>query len=379
MDLNDYREKIDAIDDQLIGLFNERMQLAAEIARYKEEHHIGTMVKSRERSILSRISQQADPGLDSYARILFSTIFDLSRAYQNRLRTHDSALAKKIETALANTPQLFPTKGLVACQGIEGAYSQHACDKLFSFANILYFKTFEGVFQAVEQGLCEYGILPIENSSYGSVNAVYDLMRHFNFHIVRSLKLKIDHALLTKGKKTLSDIREIYSHEQAIGQCSRFLKQHPEIKITVCENTAVAAKMVADSERQDIAAISSQDCAELYGLSVLSDQIQNSDSNFTRFICISKELQIFPGSNKISLMLSLPHRPGALYAFISKITALGLNVSKLESRPIPGKDFEFLFYFDIDASVLSPEVIQFLSELSEQPELFMFLGNYSEA
>lgn len=131
--------------------------------------------------------------------------------------------------------------------------------------------------------------------------------------------------------------------------------------------------------REDIAAISSHECAELYGLSILSDDIQNSDSNFTRFICITKDLRIFPGSNKISLMLSLPHRPGALYAFMSKIAALGLNVSKLESRPIPGKDFEFLFYFDIDASVISPEVIHFLSDLSKEPEMFMFLGNYSEA
>ena len=379
MDLTDYRAQIDSIDDQLMELFNQRMQISAKIAEYKSAHHIGTKVKSRERSILSRVSEQADEGLDGYARLLFSTLFDVSRAYQNSLNATETALSRELTEAVQNTPALFPTKGVVACQGVEGAYSQIACDKLFSFANILYFKTFEGVFQAVEKGLCEFGILPIENSSYGSVNEVYDLMRHFNFHIVRSLKLKIDHALLAKPGKQLSDIKEIFSHEQALGQCSAFLKQLGDVKITVCENTAAAAKMVSDSDREDIAAISSHECAELYGLSILSDDIQNSDSNFTRFICITKDLRIFPGSNKISLMLSLPHRPGALYAFMSKIAALGLNVSKLESRPIPGKDFEFLFYFDIDASVISPEVIHFLSDLSKEPEMFMFLGNYSEA
>lgn len=379
MDLTDYRAQIDSIDDQLMELFNQRMQISAKIAEYKSAHHIGTKVKSRERSILSRVSEQADKGLDGYARVLFSTLFDVSRAYQNSLNATETALSRELTEAVQNTPALFPTKGVVACQGVEGAYSQIACDKLFSFANILYFKTFEGVFQAVEKGLCEFGILPIENSSYGSVNEVYDLMRHFNFHIVRSLKLKIDHALLAKPGKQLSDIKEIFSHEQALGQCSAFLKQLGDVKITVCENTAAAAKMVSDSDREDIAAISSHECAELYGLSILSDDIQNSDSNFTRFICITKDLRIFPGSNKISLMLSLPHRPGALYAFMSKIAALGLNVSKLESRPIPGKDFEFLFYFDIDASVISPEVIHFLSDLSKEPEMFMFLGNYSEA
>lgn len=379
MDLTDYRAQIDSIDDQLMELFNQRMQISAKIAEYKSAHHIGTKVKSRERSILSRVSEQADEGLDGYARVLFSTLFDVSRAYQNSLNATETALSRELTEAVQNTPALFPTKGVVACQGVEGAYSQIACDKLFPFANILYFKTFEGVFQAVEKGLCEFGILPIENSSYGSVNEVYDLMRHFNFHIVRSLKLKIDHALLAKPGKQLSDIKEIFSHEQALGQCSAFLKQLGDVKITVCENTAAAAKMVSDSDREDIAAISSHECAELYGLSILSDDIQNSDSNFTRFICITKDLRIFPGSNKISLMLSLPHRPGALYAFMSKIAALGLNVSKLESRPIPGKDFEFLFYFDIDASVISPEVIHFLSDLSKEPEMFMFLGNYSEA
>ena len=232
------------------------------------------------------------------------------------------------------------------------------------------------MFAAVEQGLCEYGILPIENSTYGTVNEVYDLMKNYRFHIVRSIKLKVDHSLLVLPGTELSDIKEIFSHEQAIGQCSEFLKAHPEIKVTVCGNTAAAAKLLRESGRH--ASISSANCANLYGLKKLDTRVQNTDGNFTRFICISKKAMIFPGADRISLMLSLPHRPGALYSLISKFSVLGLNLTKLESRPIAGSDFEFMFYFDIEASVYSPAVLALLDELSRGPEQFVFLGSYSE-
>jgi len=244
--------------------------------------------------------------------------------------------------------------------------------------NILYFRHFEGVFQAVQNGLCRYGILPIENSSYGSVTMVYDLMKKYDFHIAKSLKMLISHSLLAKPDTRMDMIKEIVSHEQAIGQCSEFLRGHKDIKITVCENTAIAAQMVANSDRTDIAAISSKNCADLYGLTVLNDSIQNSEINYTRFICISKELEIYPGADKISLMLTLPHRPGSLYTTIAKFAALGLNLTKLESRPIPGKDFEFMFYFDFDASIYSDEVIRLLCDLEAGPDQFEFLGSYSE-
>ena len=156
------------------------------------------------------------------------------------------------------------------------------------------------------------------------------------------------------------------------------MKQFPDAKITVVENTAVAAKRVGESGRTDVAAISSRDCAALYGLAILEEDVQDAASNFTRFICITKELRIYPGASRISLMLSLPHRPGALYAMIAKFSALGLNLIKIESRPIPGRDFEFLFYFDMEASVYSDEVLSLLGELSEEPELFILLGCYSE-
>lgn len=377
-DLQKLRARIDAADDRITDLFVERMALARQIADCKKEQGLAVYHASREREVLARVTARGGAGMEEYLRALYQTIFETSRSYQTRQLAGEGEFARRIAAALRDTPQLFPKQGVVACQGVEGAYSQQACDKLFAMPNILYFRHFEGVFQAVSSGMCQYGVLPIENSSNGTVGQVYDLMRNYRFHIVRSIKLCVRHSLLAKKGVRLADIREIYSHEQAIGQCSRFLKELKDVQVHVCENTAAAAKMVAESERRDIAALSSTVCAQLYGLDVISEHVQNNDNNYTRFICISKELEIYPGANKISLMLSTSHRPGALYGLIAKFAVLGINLTKLESRPIPGSDFEFIFYFDLDASVLSPEVISLLNELEAAPELFVFLGNYAE-
>lgn len=378
MDIQELRQEIDRVDEELIRLFRRRMAAAAQIAQYKKQHNLPVLDRLREREVLARAAEAAGPELEEYARVLFATLFDLSRSYQTGQTIGESPLTKEILSAAESTPKLFPTKGLVACQGVEGAYSQIACDKLFKNPSILYFRSFEGVFQAVEKGLCQYGLLPIENSSYGSVNGVYDLMHRYHFHIIRSIRLHIDHHLLAKGGTKREEIREIFSHEQAVGQCSAYLAARPEVKVTICENTAAAAKMVAESPRRDVAAISSHDCAQLYGLQVLDEHIQDRENNYTRFICISKDLAIYPGANRISLMFSVSHKPGSLYHMIAKFAALDINLTKLESRPIPGKDFEFLFYFDMEASVWSEKVMRLLAELSSGNELFVFLGCYSE-
>ena len=261
---------------------------------------------------------------------------------------------------------------------MEGAYSQIACEKLFRRPSILYFNSFNAVFNAIENGLCRYGILPVENSTAGSVNAVYDLMTKHNFRIVRSMRLKVDHNLLVKPGTKLEDIREIYSHEQAISQCAGFLQKLPKVKVTPCANTAVAAKMVAESPDPGTAALSSAACMKLYGLNCLKEAVQDKGNNFTRFICISKELEIYPGADRTSLMMVLPHTPGSLYKVLSRFYALGLNINKLESRPLPDKNFEFMFYFDLDTSVYSPQFIQLMGEMQTICEEFSYLGSYSE-
>ena len=218
----------------------------------------------------------------------------------------------------------------------------------------------------------------VENSTAGSVNAVYDLMMRHNFRIVRSVRIKIDHNLLANPGAKIENIREIYSHEQAISQCAHFLQGLPNVKVIRCENTAVAARMVAESGRDDVAALSSRACMNLYGLENLAASVQDQGNNFTRFICIAKDLEIYPGADRTSLMVVLPHRPGSLYQVLSRFYALGVNLNKLESRPIPERNFEFMFYFDLETSVYAPQFTQLMGELPELCEDFSYLGSYSE-
>jgi chorismate mutase/prephenate dehydratase len=238
--------------------------------------------------------------------------------------------------------------------------------------------TFDGVFRAVDAGLCEYGILPIENSNAGSVTAVYDLMKTHNFFIARSIKMPISHMLLAKTKIGIEDITEIYTHEQAAAQCGKFIEENPRVKINIYSNTAAAAQFVSESPRMDIAAIASEQCAELYDLLVLAKNIQSNKNNYTRFICISKNCEIYDNADKISLMLTLEHKPGALYEAIKQFADLRLNLMKLESRPIADTDFEFMFYFDIQASVENKDVYDLLAQIERNPQFFLFLGNYNE-
>ena len=378
MELKDLRNQIDSIDNELVRLFTKRMEISAKVADYKKANNMAIHVPAREREILQEVAKKAGPDMDNYSRVLYSMIFELSRSYQSKRNSPETQLYKTITNAIENTPKLFPQAPMVACQGVEGAYSQIACEKMFKSPFIMYFKNFDGVFQAIEQGLCQYGILPIENSTAGSVKKVYDLMIRHNFSIVRTFRMKVDHNLIANRGTVLSDVKEIYSHEQAINQCSEFLKNLPGVKIIPVENTAVAAEMVSKSGRTDIAAISSRVCEEIYGLKSLADSIQDKGNNRTRFICISKNLEIYPGSDKTSIMMILNHKPGALYKVLARLYVLGINVVKLESRPIPDKDFEFMFYFDLETSIYSDEFVQLMCELDDLCEEFKYLGSYTE-
>ena len=377
MELSDYRAQIDRIDRQLVELFAQRMETAAGIAAYKKAHGLPVLDPVRERQKLLEVASQAPEAMRDYTASLYTLLFELSRSYQTRLLGTSSALTAEIQSAVSSTPQLFPSQASVACQGVAGAYSQLACDKLFKLPNIMYFTSFEAVFSAIEKGLCRYGVLPLENSTAGSVNAIYDLMMKHDFRIVRSVRLKVDHNLLVKPGTRREDITEIYSHQQALTQCQRYLQGFPGVKLIPCENTAVAARKVAEGDGH-IAALSSRSCMKLYGLECLEASVQDQGNNFTRFICISKKLEIYPGADRTSLMAVLPHEPGSLCRVLSRFYALGLNLNKLESRPMPDRNFEFMFYFDLETSVYSPEFLQLMGELPGLCEEFSYLGSYSE-
>lgn len=378
-DLSQVREEIDQIDDRILSLFQRRMECADKVAAYKAAHGLPVLDRSRERRVIEDAAAKVPPELRSYAQVLMQLLMEASRNRQHGLLNPEgSDVVRRIEAAASATPDLFPQDAFVACQGVEGAYSQIACDRIFHHADISFFDTFDGVFRAVEEGFCQYGVLPVENSTAGSVNQVYDLMMRHNFSIVRTCRLKIDHNLLAKPGVGLEEITDVYSHEQAINQCHQFLSDLHGVTVHVVENTAIASQMVARSERPGVAAIASSSCAELYGLDPLARDIQDKGNNYTRFACISKDLQVFPGADRTSLMLVVSHRPGALFHVLEKFYALDINIFKLESRPIPDRDFEFMFYFDVDCPVAAPQFKELIATIGDACEDVRYLGSYSE-
>ena len=377
MELSEIRTKIDAVDNQLLDLFLQRMELSEEVAAYKNEHNLPILNKAREREILAKVTEKSGEK-ERYAYHLFSTLFELARSRQAELINAPTRVQSQVEASLAAGGPVFPQTGLVACQGVEGANSQVACDRILPRGNIVYVKTFEAVVSAVESGLCKFGVLPIENSSNGSVRAVYTLLQEHNLSVVRSTRLCIRHELLAKPGVKMSDITEIYSHEQALGQCSKFLNGLNGVRVIPCDNTAMAAKMVAESGNRHAAAISSHPCAALYGLECISDAIQDSDNNYTRFFCIAKDPVIYAGANRISLIIACDNKPGALYEILSKLAALNINMTKLESCPVSGRNFEFIFFLELEASVQDPSVLPMLRELERSCASFNFLGSYTE-
>ncbi len=377
-ELEQLRGDIDAIDRQIVDLMKRRMETVAQVAEYKKANNMPVLDTSRERALLSKVGQEAGEELADYVQSMYRTIMAASSSYENGKLGRGSKVYDGIKKAMEETPQLFPQRPTVACQGIEGAYSQIACDRLFKAPSIMYFQSFDHVFKAVESGMCQYGILPIENSTAGSVNAVYDLMIRHNFSIVRSARLKVSHNLLAKPGTKLEDIRDVYSHEQALHQCADYLAGLKNVAVHVVENTAVAARMVAQSDRSDVAALSSRFCAEQYDLEIVQDNVQDQDNNYTRFICISKKPEIYPGADRTSLMMTLPHKPGTLYNVLAKFYALNINLQKLESRPLPSREFEFMFYFDVEASVYAPEMEKLFRDLEAESEQLRYLGTYHE-
>ena len=295
MDLQDYRRELDTLDNGLLELFCRRMEIAAQIGAYKKENGLPVLDAGREREKLLDVAKKSPEGMEDYTVCLFSLIMELSRSCQNRLLGTENALTEQIREAIDATPQLFPQMATVACQGTEEDAARLACDKLFKLPNILGFTSYDAVFSAVEKGLCQYGVVPVENSAAGSVNAVYDLMMQHNFRIVRSARVKTD-----KG------------------------------------------------------------------------------NDYTRFICFARALEIYPGADRTSLMVTLHDEPGSLYQVLARFYARGINLTKLESRPIPERNFEFMFYFDLETSFYSPRLIQLIGELQDVCEEFSYLGSYSE-
>ena len=378
MDLKEIRGQIDAIDDEIARLYKQRIELALGVAENKIKDGLPVENRERENQIIARVTADFPEDTKLYCKQVFETMFETSKAYQYGIVGGKSKVKDEIAAAIGDGLKPFPVQASVACQGVYGAYSCIAAEKIFPIAEISCFKNWDGVFSAVEKGFCEFGVLPIENSTAGSVIGVYDLMRKHKFYIARSFKLRVKHRLLAKDGIDIKDIKEVISHDQAIMQCSEFLKSLGDIKITRCDNTALAAKITAESGRSDLACISSKECEAIYGLKPIRTDINDSNNNYTRFIAITNKPCAFDGANRISVTVNLAHEAGSLNKTLNKFSALGLNLTKIESRPIPDSPFEFTFYFDFEADVRSAAVQNLLSHISETADEFAFLGAYEE-
>lgn len=269
----------------------------------------------------------------------------------------------------------FPNFGKIALGGAKGSYADQVGHIVFPKGDIKYFKRFDQILDAIDENFCQFGILPLENSSYGSVKEVYNLMLERNFYILGNYKLDIRHYLLGNSFSKIYDIKEVYSHPQALGQCRKYTLEHGFIQ-NEYYNTALAAKYVKEKNDKKLAAIGSKFCANLYGLKILDENIQNVSNNYTRFIIVGKDLKIYDKADQISVRLKALDRPGSLFDIVEKFKILDVNMTKLESSPIPGSDFEFIFYFDFEGSIREKKIRILLDFLKENAKDFEFMGSY---
>ncbi|XOQ43339.1 MAG: Bifunctional chorismate mutase/prephenate dehydratase [Clostridium sp.] len=369
MTLEELRKQIDKIDDEILELFLRRMACAKQVAEVKRQKNLPIFNQAREQEILDDVAQKAGE-YGGQARILFSNLMSMSREAQHSALGSGATLRQAIQQA-SKQPEKPRT---VACLGQKGSYSHEALSRLYPEAIPVFFPDFPSIFAAVEHGDADLGVLPVENSSAGSVSEVYDLILKYRFSIIAAIGLSVRHCLAS-GAAEKKDVRIVYSHAQALRQCAEYLTSLG-IPSAECSSTAQAAALAA--QENGAAALCSEHAAAQFGLNILERNVQDIDGNRTRFIAIGRKLLIPPKANKISLCFTVPHRTGTLYSVLARFAAAGLNLTKIESRPIPGRNFEYDFYLDFSGSVADAKTLDLLCALSEEVSRFSFLGNYPE-
>lgn len=367
MDLGVLRKEINDVDKQIEELFIKRMQLCFDVAEYKIENNLPVFQSGREKEILERVKSDMPDELKSSAEVLFTSIMDISKCkqYQKFFADRNSIECEPLVLSGAHT---------VAVPGTTGSYSHISCGKFFDDYSPLFYESFEEVFQAVEDGTAEFGVLPIANSTAGSVGQTYELLKKYDLKICASSKIKINHCLAAKEGTDINEIKTVYSHEQGLSQCSGFIKQMG-FKANTYSNTALAAAYIKSSD-EPFGAICSEQCAVELGLEIKRRNIADASENYTRFILVSRKTLVADNADIISVSLALPHISSALYRLLTKFSVAGLNLLMIESRPLANTDFDAVFYLDFEGSVNSPDVAKLLNELESELSYFKFLGNY---
>lgn len=374
MDLLECRNKLDVIDKQIVKLFEERMDICGKVAETKIASGKAVYDAEREKQKLDAVSAMADSEFNQVAvRELFSQMMSISRKYQySILAEHGRAMKLGFERL-----DRLPVEGVrVVHQGVEGAYSHAAAIQYFGEnANIYHVAHFEDAMKEVQLGNADYAVMPIENSSAGAVIDIYDLLIRYDNYIVAETFLPVNHALLGVPGAKLSDVKTVFSHPQALMQCSAFLNDNGLKQISV-ENTAVAAKRVVEEGDKSQAAVASEIAGKLYGLELLKPSIQNNQGNTTRFIILANRKVYQRDAGKISICFELPHTSGSLYNMLGNFIFNHVNMMMIESRPIPGRNWEYRFFVDIEGNLQDAGVKNALRGIGAEAQNFKILGNY---
>ena len=368
MNLDEIRVDIDKIDKDIVELIKKRMNLSLSVAEYKINNGKKVFDAEREKAILDKVDNLGGE-YGRAARLIYSTIMEQSRALQYPLV--NSELGIKAESLDLDSVKK------VACQGVKGAYSYATAKHIYKNAEIIFCERFSDVFDAVERGDAEIGVVPVENSWAGSVHEVYDLLIERKFYIANAVDARISHNLIGTKDAEISDVKQALSHEQALRQCAEFLDKNG-IEPVGCLNTAIGVKKAAEMNNKQVGAIGSTAAANEFGMKILAQNIASSDCNVTRFVSVSNKFYTSENADKISIVFSIPHKPGALYSVFSRFAAAGLNMSKIESRPIKNRNFEYLFYVDLIGKLISKDTLCTINSLSEELDEFTLMGNYEE-
>jgi len=373
VDLKESREKIDKIDRQIASLFEERMKVATDVAAYKRSTGKKVFDPGREEEKIKALREMFDNEFNKTSiEDLFRQIMSISRKYQYQvLGTEDESQLFRQADVLDVDPDTR-----VACFGEHGAYTEQAMEEVFG-KNITSFNkdTFKGVMEAVANGEAKFGVLPIENTSTGGITDIYDLFLEYDVTIVAEHIIKVEQALMGMPGTSLGDIQIVYSHPQGLMQCSKFLEEHPDILTKTYSSTSAAARKVADDADKTQAAIASTRAAEIFGLDIIKEQVNHESKNYTRFIIISNQKVFLSNANKISLLFEVKHEAGSLYNMLSNFYYNNLNLTKIESRPIENRNWEYRFFVDVEGNLNEPEVRNALASIKEFASKLVVLGN----
>lgn len=373
--LQELREQLDEIDAQIVDLYQKRMDVCGKVGEYKVTTGRKVFDKQREKEKLAAVTENVtDPFYKKGLTELYEQLMSMSRKLQYQLLTKRGAMGR---LPFIGVDALDMEEARIVFQGTEGAYSQAAMKKYFG-DDISGFRveTFRDAMEAIEEGYADFAVLPIENSTAGAVNEVYDLLMEFENYIVGEVFLPINHTLAALPGTKLSDIERVYSHPQALMQSAKFLDDHRDWEQMSVANTAIAAKKVLEDNDHREAAICSEYAAKLYGLEVLQEKINHSSINTTRFIIVTNQKIFLKDASKISICFEAAHESGSLYHLLSHFIYNDLNMIKIESRPIEGRNWEYCFFIDFEGNMADGAVKNAIRGLREEARSLKILGNY---